>query len=89
MNVSYSVEYRKDAFSYLRRLSPKWRDRIVEAIETLAEDPDASELDVKKLTGRPAHRLRVGKYRVIFERHEEKLLIVVILIRGRGDVYKR
>ncbi|HUT54495.1 MAG TPA: type II toxin-antitoxin system RelE/ParE family toxin [bacterium] len=64
------------------------RERIIGAIERLAEDPDAPGLDVKKLADREGSRLRVGKHRVIFERHEGRLIILVVVIRGRGDVYK-
>jgi mRNA-degrading endonuclease RelE of RelBE toxin-antitoxin system len=61
----------------------------MQAIDLLAEDPDAGEYDVKRLSNRDAYRLRVGKHRVIFEKHGHRLLIVVLAIRSRGDIYKR
>jgi len=86
--VGYRVEYKRQPLTYLKRLPRGWREKIVGAIETLAEDPDSPRLDVRKLTGREGFRLRVGKHRVIYERHEGRLVILVVVIRGRGDVYK-
>jgi mRNA interferase RelE/StbE len=86
--VRYQVEYKRQPVTYLKRLPRDLRDRIIGAIASLAEDPDAPGLDVKKLTGREGFRLRVGGYRVIFERHEDRLVIIVVTIRARGDVYK-
>ncbi len=50
----------------------------------LAEDPRPS--GVKKLSGRDAWRIRVGKYRVIYEVHDDKLIILVISIGQRKDI---
>ena len=46
--------------------------------------------DIKRLQGRTEdYRLRVGDYRIIFTKDDEKLLIYVIEIAPRGDVYKK
>jgi len=87
--MRYRIRYRQEAASYLRRLAPEWRDRIVASIDRLAEDPGDKSLDVKRLSGQRAFRLREGKYRVIFERHDDIILILIVSIGPRGDVYKR
>ena len=51
--------------------------------------PQGSGLDVVKLTGRPGYRLRIGKYRAVFERNDTELIILVIDIDSRGEIYKR
>jgi mRNA interferase RelE/StbE len=88
MTVGYKVEYRREPARYLERMSPKDRTRMLEAIEELAENPDSRTLDVKKLRNRPGYRLRVGKYRVLYERFEDRLLILVVALRPRGEAYK-
>ena len=50
--------------------------------------PTGGTIDVTPLRGRPGLRLRVGPWRVIFERDEEARKIDVLRIGPRGDVYK-
>jgi mRNA interferase RelE/StbE len=84
----WAIEYRRQAARYLQRLPATNRNRILGALETLAEDPDNRELDVKKLRNRPGFRLRVGGFRVLYERHQDRLVILVIAVRPRGEAYK-
>lgn len=88
MTSGYHVHYRRAAASYLRRLPLRERSRIMESIETLAEDIQNRVLDVKKLRDRPGYRMRVGRFRILFERNDEKSVIRILAIRSRGDVYK-
>jgi mRNA interferase RelE/StbE len=44
--------------------------------------------DVKKLKGRPAWRVRVGDYRMIYEIHDRELVVIVITIGHRREVYR-
>jgi mRNA interferase RelE/StbE len=46
-------------------------------------------LDVDVLQGKKGYRLRVGQYRVLYTREDDQLIIEVVKIRPRGDVYKR
>lgn len=64
----------------------KWR--IAEKIEWLAEDPDDLKLDIKKLSGSPYYRLRVGDWRIIYDRDEQIKIISIESIKSRGEVYK-
>jgi len=84
----YRLQYRRQARNYLARLPLKTRTAIVGQLHALAADPDDPSLDVGVLGGREGFRLRVGKYRVIFTRHDDRLVIVVVKIRPRGDIYK-
>ena len=86
----YEIRWSRKATNYLKRLELATRRRIVEAIEVLASDPVNQNLDVKPMQGRPGEfRLRVGDYRIIYEPEQQCLLISVIAIRPRGDVYRR
>ncbi|MGH2922733.1 MAG: type II toxin-antitoxin system RelE family toxin [Solirubrobacterales bacterium] len=78
-SLRYATAARRD----LRRLDPPVRRRVVSALERLASE-DRS-LDVRHLAGRKQWRLRVGSWRVIFERDsEDGFLIRRVLPRGRA-----
>ena len=51
-------------------------------------DPFATNLDVKKLQNRSGYRLRIGDWRVIYEVQNEELVILVMKIAPRGEVYR-
>jgi len=41
-----------------------------------------------KLSGRPAWRVRVGDYRVICEIHDDRLVVLIVAIGHRKDIYR-
>jgi mRNA interferase RelE/StbE len=61
-------------------------DRIVQRLRSLELNPRPS--DVKKLRGREGWRIRVGDYRVIYSIHDEELLILVVTLGHRREVYR-
>jgi mRNA interferase RelE/StbE len=81
MTSVYAIEYKRAATRYLQRLAAPERERILDAIESLAEDPMGLQLDTRKLRKRPVHRLRVGPYRILYERHDDLFVIVVVAVR--------
>ncbi|MPN01691.1 hypothetical protein SDC9_148902 [bioreactor metagenome] len=83
MKMKYDIQYYKRCLKYLKRLDKNTQLRIIKAINSLPSG------DVKKLHGNTEdYRLRVGDYRIIFSKDDEKLFIHVIEIAPRGDVYK-
>jgi mRNA interferase RelE/StbE len=82
----YRVEVRPAALRALRKLDPTVRPRIEGAIVLLAEDPRPPAS--RPLTGRPAYRVRVGDYRIIYTVHDDLLLIIVVTLGHRRDVYR-
>ncbi|MGV3740332.1 MAG: type II toxin-antitoxin system RelE family toxin [Gammaproteobacteria bacterium] len=54
----------------------------------LGKNPEHSSLDIKKLQGEPYFRLRVGQWRIIFDKDNEVKIISIEKIKPRGDVYK-
>jgi len=74
------IKYSKQARKFLWKQELSVRQRIETAIQLLPAG------DVKKLKGQPYYRLRVGEFRVLFDRNGEVLLIVKI--DNRGQVYK-
>lgn len=86
--VSYTLLIKKQAKKALQSVPQPDRTRITEKIVWLGENPDNTSLDVKKLQGEPYFRLRVGQWRIIFDRDNEVKIISIEKIKPRGGVYK-
>ena len=84
----YKLTYRRQARNYLARLPLKIKSAIVDKIHQLATNPDSPSLDIDILKGREGFRLKVGQYRIIYTRQDDRLTIEIVKIRPRGDVYK-
>jgi len=85
--VSYRIELRPAAVRALKKLDPPIRRRIQGVITLLAEDPRPPA--ARALRGRPGMRVRVGDYRIVYTVADDVLLIVVVTIGHRRDVYDR
>lgn len=85
--MSYRVELRPAAVRALKKLDPPIRRRIQGAITLLAEDPRPPA--ARALRGRPGLRVRVGDYRIVYTVADDVLLIVVVTVGHRRDVYDR
>ena len=85
----YELKYRRQARNYLARLPVKTKTAIVTKLHEIAVDPDAPIHDVDVLKGREGFRLRVGQYRILYTRRDDQLIIEVVKVRTRGDIYKR
>ncbi len=83
----YRIELRPAAVRALRKLDPPVRHRLQGAIALLAQDPRPPA--ARALKGRPGLRVRVGDYRVIYTVDDDVLLVVVLTIGHRRDVYGR
>lgn len=84
--IPYRIEFRPSALRQLRKVDRKAQPRIQGAIALLAQDPRPPAS--RPLRGRPGHRLRVGDYRIIYAIDDGVLLIVVVTIGHRRDVYR-
>ena len=83
--MSFRIELRPAAVKALRRIDPQDRPRIQGAIALLGENPRPP--GAKALQGRDAWRVRVGNYRIIYTVDDDVLLIVVVTLGHRKDVY--
>ena len=84
----FSIDYSKAARKALKAMPRNTARLIMEKVEALATDPMAPNNNVKKLTNHPGYRLRVGDWRVVYLIHEQVLLIAVVRIAPRGDIYQ-
>ena len=87
MTPRYRIELTRDALRDLAKLDKPVRRRVQGAIDRLADDPHPAGMIA--LRGAPgAFRIRVGDYRVIYVLRDDLLLVVVIDIGHRRDVYR-
>lgn len=82
----YRVEVTNAAARELRKLERQDADRVSSAIRRLEDDPRPH--GATKLSGRDEYRIRVGDHRVIYEIDDDKVVVTVIKIGNRRDVYK-
>ena len=84
--MTYTVTILRSAQKQLAKLDQQTRRRIASAIYGLADNPRPS--GCKKLTGRPAWRIRIGTYRVIYEIQDNECVVLVVTIAHRREVYR-
>ncbi len=84
----YQVVYRKSAAKTLTGMPKPLAEKFLTAFERLASDSETERLDIKPLSGRQGCRLRIGQWRAIYRIEDEKMVIEVVRIGPRGDVYK-
>ena len=85
--IRYRIEVRPAAARALRKLDPDVRPRIQGAISLLSEDPRPPAC--RPLRGRAGYRVRVGDYRILYTIADDVLLVVVVTLGHRRDVYSR
>jgi len=83
----YRVVFEKQAKEFLDSIPGGIKNKVVQKIRTLAENPYAKNNNVKKLRGREGYRLRVGNIRVIYDVADDVLMIYVLLAGFRKDIY--
>lgn len=84
---SYRIELRPAAVRALRKIHPADKERLQGAIALLGQDPRPPKAIA--LSGRPGYRVRVGDYRIIYTVQDDVLLVVVVTVGHRRDVYDK
>jgi mRNA interferase RelE/StbE len=83
--MKYSITFTKSALKSLKFINKNDRIRIIAKIDLLKENP--YPIDCKKLKTTNALRIRMGSYRVIYDIINEDLIVRIIKIGHRKDVY--
>jgi len=83
--MTYTVKLIPQAEKKLDSFQADLRDRIIDALERLKNNPRPS--GCKKLKSLDAYRIRVGDYRVVYEIRDDVLVVLVIRVAHRKDVY--
>ena len=86
--MDYSIEFRPAVLKSLKRFPKRDLVRIKKKIEDLGRElPDPN---TTKMKGNNAfHKIRSGDYRIIYEIHNDRLVILVVKVGHRKDVYKK
>ena len=86
--MTYRVEVAPAALRQLRKLDPPARRRVQAAIELLADQPRPSR--AKRLVGGEGEwRARTGDYRIVYEVRDDVLVVLVVGVGHRRDIYER
>ena len=85
--ANYSIEIKKSAAKEIEKLPKQVLKRIIEKIEALALDPRPS--GCKKLSGDEKYRIRVGSYRILYSIEENLLIIYIVKVGHRKEVYEK
>lgn len=85
--MSYSIEYKKKAKKFLDE-HPQEKEKFTKVFFDISKG-EYKSYDIKKMVGaEEIYRLRIGKYRALFTIVNDRLLILVLEIGSRGEIYK-
>lgn len=84
--AKYSIEFKKSAVKELNELDNKAIKKIIIKIKSLANNP-RPEGSIK-LTTEERYRIRIGNYRILYEIIDDRLVIYIVKVAHRKDVYK-
>ena len=87
MQGSYRLVIKRKAEKEIRGLPRAIRQQVVARIQSLVDEP--RPLGSEKLTGREAYRIRSGSYRVIYTVEDDCLVVEVVRVAHRSNVYRR
>ena len=87
--MKYAFRFTAAAQRQLRAIDRTAAMRILTALTALGDDPFREDADIKKLAGPSGlYRLRVGNYRVAYQVKDDELVILVVKVGDRRDVYR-
>ena len=84
--MTYSVSIKQSAAKALEKITREDRLRIIAAIDQLRDNPAAGSVLKGEFSG--LRRIRVGNYRVVYEVQDQQLVVLVIRIGHRREVYR-
>ena len=82
----YRLEIKKSAVKEIERLPRKDMKAVLERIETLSDNPRPH--DCKKLSAQEKYRVRCGNYRILYSIEDDILIVFVVKVGHRKDVYR-
>jgi len=90
--MAYKLDYKKEVEKFLKKMNKNKRAEFTNAFELIAETEsiDHQQLNISQMKGQfnGLFRLKIGNYRAIFDIQDDKLILLVLRVKARGDVYK-
>ncbi len=83
----FSLIFKKSVAKDLQGIPKKDVSRLLKCFKALAEDPRGKGCE--KLSGQERYRRRQGSYRIVYEIQDDVLVVIVVKVGHRRDVYKR
>ena len=83
---SYRLSFKRSVTKDFRSIPPEGVRRILSRIDALALEPRPP--GCQKLTGQERYRVRVGRYRIVYEVRDNVLLVIVVAVGHRQGVYQ-
>ncbi len=85
--MEYSIEFRPSVLKSLKRIPKRDLVRIKKKIEEIGRN--LPEPNTTKMKGNnPFHRVRTGDYRIVYEIHEGRLVVLIVKVGHRKDIYQ-
>lgn len=84
--ASYELVFKKSVAKDLRALPKQNVKRILQRIQSLPDDPRPAGCE--KLSGQERYRIRQGVYRIVYGIQDERLVVLVVKVAHRRDVYR-
>ena len=84
--MTYSLDFSKQALKELEKINEPFYSNIKQAIYNLTQNP--RPIGYKKLKGREGYRIRIGNYRVIYSIFDNELIIEIVTLGHRKDIYE-
>jgi len=84
--ASYKIVVKKSVVKDLKNIPKKDVERILSAIQKLADEPRPPQS--KKLSGQERFRIRQGSYRILYTIEDNRLIVCVVKVGNRRDVYR-
>jgi len=85
--MPYRIEYTSSASKALSKLPTDLASRIKQAVSLLANNPRPQ--GSIKLTATDSYRIRVGDYRIVYTIHKQRLVVEIVRIGHRREIYER
>ena len=85
--AKYEIVFKRSVYKDLKPIPKPDVKRILARIDSLADDPRGPGCE--KLSGQERYRVRQGVYRIVYEIRDDRLIVTVVKVGHRGEVYDR